>query len=136
MDQYIPELWPPWLWWTLRTMASLSAWRARRGSSSEIWMPETLVAIGLNSPRTVSGAWGFMSQRSMWLGAPQLKMRMTAFALPRARFSPVAASALAQPFQNVLRPPRAPRPRNCRRVVVAAKGDGEGIGGVPLGRIE
>src|SRR5579872_6210645 len=33
-------------------------------------MPDTLVAIGLNSPRMLSGASGFMSQVSSWLGPP------------------------------------------------------------------
>ena len=34
---------------------------ARRGRCSPIWMPGTLVAIGLNSPRTSAGAFGLRS---------------------------------------------------------------------------
>ena len=40
-------------------MVNLSAWRAVRGSNSQISMPATLVAIGLNSPRISLGASGF-----------------------------------------------------------------------------
>src|SRR5438105_1410439 len=88
IDQYIPALWAPWLWPTERTIAYLSARFARFGSSSEISIPGTLVLIGLNSPRTSAGASGFMSQRSMWLGAPQLKIRMTDFAFARPETAP------------------------------------------------
>ena len=39
-------------------------------------MPGALVAIGLNGPRISTGASGFMSQVSNWLGAPRLKIMM------------------------------------------------------------
>src|SRR6516165_2317173 len=96
-------------------MAYLSARRASRGRSSEIDMPGTLVAMGRNSPRTVSGASGFMSHRSIWLGAPALKIRMTDRALLRAVVLP-AASARIQSDQNNPRPPRPASPRKRRRV--------------------
>src|SRR5262245_56837654 len=82
IDQYMPVLWLIWRWCNVRTMANRSAWRARRGRSWEIRRPATFVAIGLKGPRTFSGASGFVSQSSMWLGAPQLKIRITDFALP------------------------------------------------------
>ena len=47
-----------------RMTATLSIRVARRGKTSPIWIPGTLVAIGLNSPRISSGAVGFMSQVS------------------------------------------------------------------------
>src|SRR5436190_2445518 len=62
-------------------MVSLSIRSAMRGSSSLTWMPGTLVLLVENSPRTASPAFGLGSQRSMWLGPPQLKMRMTDLAL-------------------------------------------------------
>ncbi len=40
-------------------------------------MPGALVLIGLNGPRISSGASGFMSNRSSWLGAPRLKIMIT-----------------------------------------------------------
>ncbi len=58
-------------WVIDRTIASRSIRFASRGRCSVIRMPGTFVAIGLNSPRTPSGASGFMSQMSMWLGPPK-----------------------------------------------------------------
>src|SRR5437667_12439603 len=78
-------------------------------------MPGTFVAIGWNGPRILSGALGFMSQRSIWLGAPALKIRMTDLAFAPSLPAP-AASARIQSAQNS---PRAPIPvvlRNRRRV--------------------
>src|SRR5690349_1107152 len=42
-------------------------------------MPGTLVAMGLYGPRMVSGASGFMSQVSIWLGPPQSSTKMHDF---------------------------------------------------------
>src|SRR5688572_19265851 len=61
----------------------------------------------------VSGASGLGSQRSIWLGAPQLKMRMTERAL--ARPAGEAASARSQLFQKRDRAPIPLAERNCRR---------------------
>src|SRR5918912_992549 len=88
IDQYMPELCWVWPWWTVRTTASRSARWASRGSSSDTRSPGTRVAIGLNGPRTFCGASGLGSQRSRWLGAPQLKIRMTALALPAPAVGP------------------------------------------------
>ena len=63
-----------------RTIASRSAIAASRGRCSQIETPGTFVAIGLNSPRIASGASGFMSNVSMWLGAPVRKTRIIDFA--------------------------------------------------------
>src|SRR6516162_1949658 len=78
-------------------------------------MPGTFVAIGLKRPRTFSGAFGFMSQRSVWLGAPQLKIKMTdfAFAWPLTACVSLARHQLAQ---NRSRAPRPAVCKNCRRV--------------------
>mgnify|MGYP006162324325 CR=1 FL=1 len=66
----------------LRISAHLCITFASFGKCSQIQMPGTLVGMGLNSPRMLSGASGFKSHRSMWLGAPQLKIKMTDLALP------------------------------------------------------
>src|SRR5215510_2770831 len=58
-------------------MANLSIILAMRGKSSQIWMPGTLVEIGLNSPRTSIGAFGLRSKLSIWEGPPGMKMLMT-----------------------------------------------------------
>ena len=47
-----------------------------------MWVPGRFVLIGEKMPRTSEPAFGFGSQRSMWLGAPPLKMRIRDFALP------------------------------------------------------
>src|SRR6266545_2254162 len=43
-------------------------------------MPGTAVFVGVNSPRTLSGASGFMSQRSIWLGPPKRNRNTQEFA--------------------------------------------------------
>src|SRR5690348_383788 len=53
-------------------------------------MPETLVLMGLNSPRTLVGASGLGSQISMWLGPPCKNTRITDF----AELNPCAPSSL------------------------------------------
>ena len=55
----------------LRMRQYLSAWRARRGRCSQIWIPGTFVAMGRNSPRNSGGASGFKSNVSSWLGPPK-----------------------------------------------------------------
>ena len=54
--------------------------RASCGRCSQIWMPGTAVAIGLNSPRISAGASGFMSSESRWLRPPVRFTRMTDWA--------------------------------------------------------
>ena len=49
-----------------------------RGKTSQIWMPGTLVLIGLNSPRISPGASVLMSHMSWCGGPPPRKMLMTA----------------------------------------------------------
>ena len=46
------------------------------GKCSENCTPGTLVAIGWNSPRISTGAAGFMSHVSRWLGPPFRKITM------------------------------------------------------------
>ena len=70
-------------------------------------MPGTLVWMGLKGPRTSSDASGFGSHKSMWLGAPPLKIMMTDFALPvRSGPMPAACEKPAQRGNN-----EAPTPR-------------------------
>ena len=56
-------------WQTERTTVMQSMTWAIRGSSSHTVRPGTLEAIGLNSPRSSAGAFGFMSNVSCW-GTP------------------------------------------------------------------
>ena len=62
--------WSPELPTSERMMANLSIILAMRGNSSQIWIPGTLVWIGLNSPRTSAGASGLRSHMSMCGGPP------------------------------------------------------------------
>src|SRR5262245_37279260 len=86
------------------------------GSCSLIWMPATLVAIGLNSPRISAGAPGFRSYMSMWLGPPACQIKMTDF---RGSHVPPVSPAFARcrSIQGSVSPPRARLPtlRNDRR---------------------
>ena len=70
--------------------ANLSIIAASRGSSSQISMPGTLVAIGLNSPRISAGASGLRSNMSWCGGPPGRKTMMTALCELRI---PACASA-------------------------------------------
>ena len=71
--------------------ALVHAGRRSCGKTSPIWMPGTLVAIGLNSPRISTGASVLMSHMSWCGGPPPRKMLMTALCwLVRA---PARASA-------------------------------------------
>ena len=58
--------------------ANLSIIEASCGSNSQISMPGTLVAMGLNSPRISTGASGFKSIRSWCGGPPDRKIMITA----------------------------------------------------------
>src|SRR5437870_12341234 len=60
------------------TIANLSAIVACNGNSSQMSMPGMLVRIGRNSPRISTGAFGFMSYVSIWLGPPSSQTMMTA----------------------------------------------------------
>ncbi len=94
-------------------------WSVTLASSVCIWlirMPGTLVAMGLYGPRIVSGASGFMSQVSTWLGPPQSKRKMHDFSAGTAL---PLASSLSLPQTDPGRPsesaPRPPAIRACRR---------------------
>jgi hypothetical protein len=63
-------LWFFMVWVMLRTSVTLSMTFATRGRCSETWMPGTFDGMGLCGPRIASGASGFMSNMSMWLGPP------------------------------------------------------------------
>ena len=64
-------------------LASLSQIVEIRGNSSQIWMPGTLVWIGLNSPRISAGASGLGSKVSCCGGPPWSQRKMTFLALPK-----------------------------------------------------
>ena len=57
-------------------IARRSAIAPSLGQCSVISTPGARVAIGLNSPRIPSGALGFKSNVSIWLGAPVRKTRI------------------------------------------------------------
>ena len=73
------------------------------GRCSQICKPGSEVAMGLNSPRTSAGAWGFMSNISIWLGPPSRLNRITDLALPGYRLL-LCSLALRKP--GVVRPKR------------------------------
>ena len=82
----------PWSvssWCIVRTRENLSAQHARPGSNSQIRMLGTLVAIDTNGPRYSTGASGFMSKVSRWLGPPPSQINRT----DRLLASPAAAAA-------------------------------------------
>ena len=92
---------------TERMTAHLSIAAASCGKTSQIWMPGTLVAIGLNSPRISAGASVLMSHMSWCGGPPPRKMLMTA--LWRVPDVPARASARKSPRGSDSRP-HAERP--------------------------
>ena len=61
-----------------------------------MWMPGTLVAIGLNSPRTSAGASGFRSHMSCVAAPPSRYSRMTFFALPGRAAAGLRSSAASR----------------------------------------
>ncbi len=63
-DMHCTASWPPLAPTTERMTAHLSMRAASCGKTSQIWMPGTLVAIGLNSPRISAGASVLMSHMS------------------------------------------------------------------------
>ncbi len=95
-------------WWADRRVVPRCASLANLGKCSQYWSPGTLVAIGLNSPRIASGAFGFMSQVSSWLGPPLRNTRMQASAEDEAEA--VAADLLASSALNKAGKPRPHRP--------------------------
>src|SRR5258708_2312616 len=81
-------------------------------------MPVTLLAIGLNSPRILSGAFGLRSYMSC-VGAPPSKYkRMTLLALAARACAPRFSSAASRPgkLKAPPRSDRAPAFRVSRRV--------------------
>src|SRR5437867_11467551 len=93
-----------------RTSANLSIRLAILGSSSEIWMPGTLVEIGLKL------LFDLGSQVSMWLGPPSSQNRITAFALP-ATGDFAAASAASASRNESPRKPSDPALTKLRREI-------------------
>ena len=85
--------------------AKRSAMPATFGINSQIRRPATFVAIGLNSPRTSTGASGFRSIVSRCGGPPSRWMLMTDLADPAI---PAAASASSRSAS--VRPPRPSAP--------------------------
>src|SRR6185369_11307251 len=84
-----------------RINVTLSIWSASMGMVSLTWMPDTLVLIGLNSPRMLEGASGLGSQMSMWLGPPCRNSMITDFAAPKAlALDSTLAGAAASAFQE------------------------------------
>src|SRR5689334_10240752 len=100
-------------------MANLSAILARRGKSSQISMPGTLVGMGRNSPRTSDGASGLRSHMSWWLGPPDRWTLMSALEL----VLPSLASRRRR--SGSARPPRpiAPIFRKLRRATPSQLGN-------------
>src|SRR6516162_6941479 len=102
---------------------NLSACPATFGKISAILIPEAFVAIGLNGPRTSSGALGFGSKVSMWLGPPTRKSMMQ-FTSASGRFAPCSARS----NDGRVRPSgmSAPAWRKSRRVTPSQNRAGRG----------
>ena len=86
---------------------------------SQIRTSGTLVAMGLNSPRTSAGAAGFRSHVSCWAGPPHMKSRMHAFARGRDAGSNALRACNSCGRPNPRRPSEPAR-RNSRRPIGAA----------------
>src|SRR4051794_6920967 len=84
----------PWIGYgcvTDRTTLTLSITRASRGNSSQTSSPGTTEGIDPSSPRTSTGAPGFGSKVSNWLGDPYRYSRMQARARPNPGKAPDGA---------------------------------------------
>src|ERR1044071_9933225 len=92
-----------------RTSANLSIRLAIFGNSSEIWMPGTLVEIGLKLLLV------FGSQVSTWLGPPSSQNRIPALALPLGVAESAAAASASR--RESPKKPREPAVIKLRRVV-------------------
>src|SRR5262245_48084607 len=87
-------------------------------------MPGTLVGTDLNSPRIWTGASGFMSQRSIWLGPPNRKMNTQHF-LRRPAIWDGAARDRNRVNSGTVKPSSPSDPtRNSSRRVSRSDGDG------------
>jgi hypothetical protein len=98
------------VWYSERITENLSASFAVFGRISASCVPATLVAVGLNGPRTSAGALGFGSNVSICDGAPTSirKMQFTSPSLP-----PLSA-AFADRKPGSVRPSGASAPA-CRK---------------------
>src|SRR5579864_2910507 len=104
-----------------RMSVHLSICWASIGMVSLNWMPDTLVLMGLNSPRTLDGASGLGSQMSMWLGPPWRKTRITDLAelnprAPSSREAPCAFCHWKKFARFNPNRPTEPTRRSSRRV--------------------
>src|SRR5215212_10915618 len=79
--QMVPTSWAGTLWAMERISVQWCMTWAVLGRCSLILRPLTLVSIGLNSPRIVSGAAGARTHMSMLAGPPASQTRMTLLAL-------------------------------------------------------
>src|ERR1043165_7424788 len=102
-----------------RMRTYLSAILARRGKSSQISMPGTLVGMGRNSPRTSDGASGLRSHMSWWLGPPDRWTLMIALEVV------LPSRASARRRSGRAKPPRpiAPILRKLRRAMPSQLGN-------------
>src|SRR5262245_33502113 len=106
-------------------MARRWALRASRGSPSQMRTPGTVVAMGFNRLRAVSGASGLGSNVSCWGGPPSMYSTMQDRA--RARTGPVVREAPRASASWVRVKPRSELPPACKNVrrwmgVVALRG--------------
>ena len=89
---------------------------ASRVCISLMRMPGTLVEMGLYGPRYASGALGFMSQVSTWLGPPHSSTKMHDFSADTALPDLSSLSLpITEPGMPMLATPNPPATRACRR---------------------
>ena len=103
-------------------MAHLSITAAILGKTSQIWMPATLVGIGLNSPRISTGASVLMSHMSWWGGPPPRKMLITALWDSRCTGLGLAAKNVGQSQSAGTEPERADLEETASRNAIAKPG--------------
>src|SRR5262245_6724032 len=94
-------------------MAACCISLAYGGKCSLMWMPETLVSIGLKVPALAVP--GFRSKVSLWLGPPAIHRRMHDFGLAPWAAAPWAMT-LNQPDSDRPETPAAASFRASRRV--------------------
>ena len=107
----------PWSfdsWCMARSRANRSARAGQaRAAARRPACPGTAVAIGSNGPRYSSGASGFMSNVSRWLGPPQSQSTITLFACGRESCPAFALMATRSARDS----PIAPRPPTWRKAL-------------------
>ena len=101
----------------VRTTQNLSEIAASRGRCSPISRPGVREAMGRNGPRIFSGASGFRSKVSSWLGPPNRKRKITDLARATGAAGVARASAASSPGRLMPNRPAPAASSSVRRVM-------------------